>query len=571
MKTITLPWLWLLTLLTLLFGGSHFAVTALAPTDWSDETLVLSSGYPHYASMSDDGQQVVALLPYSGENDNSRHVVLVAKLGGVWQAPVVLANNGRYSDDAMQWLPQRTHPVISGDGQTVVYVGYTGETFAPYMVTRQANGTWSPPTLIPTGLPNVHYWLSLSRDGHTLALSDYDLWDTQHIYVLTRHGQSWSTPVRVTNSEGVISGGGMPSLSADGRRLVYLQNARATFTEQVAGVWQPPIQLTANQWSEYTVEFPQMSRDGRSIFYFLVKKEPTQTGYVVVAQDLYVLRRTAGVWGMPEKVTQTPTVPTLAYDGPAAANEQATRFIYTRPITEPDPFDPEVMTINKTSLEWAEWHETGWQQTVLVEATVYGDMNGWPLLTPKGQTLLLTGGKRQGENQMLYQAALWQKETAILPPVLPLPLRTTAVIPPTGGSLFSEIDQTSYSFGHNTFTQTVTITHDHEPVVPYVPTGWASLSGFRVTAVDTSGEFIQPNRPVSITVSYGELPPGPTIPGTHRLYGFNNAEHSWYPIPTAAVEDDAETRIMSGQLAYFSRFAILGETNQQFLPFISRP
>ena len=69
-------------------------------------------------------------------------------------------------------MPQYTHPIISGDGNTIVYVGYTGTTFAAYIVNRlpAVAGT---PQLLDTGLANTHYWISLSQDGNTLALASY--------------------------------------------------------------------------------------------------------------------------------------------------------------------------------------------------------------------------------------------------------------------------------------------------------------------------------------------------------------------------------------------------------------
>ena len=45
-------------------------------------------------------------------------------------------------------------------------MGYTGETYGAYVVTRQPDGQWSDPALINTGLPNTHYWISLIVTGY---------------------------------------------------------------------------------------------------------------------------------------------------------------------------------------------------------------------------------------------------------------------------------------------------------------------------------------------------------------------------------------------------------------------
>ncbi len=141
------------------------------PPGWSEPAILYPETWPapRYPSFSNDGARLVALIPNSGSDDNSRHIVFSEAKNGVWQTPIVVAQNGAYSEASFQVLPQRTHPVISGDGKRIAYVGFTGTTFGVYVLNRAADGTWSAPALVNTDLPNTHYWISLNRTGSTLA------------------------------------------------------------------------------------------------------------------------------------------------------------------------------------------------------------------------------------------------------------------------------------------------------------------------------------------------------------------------------------------------------------------
>jgi hypothetical protein len=332
-----------------------------APTPISDPTW----DYPRFLSMNDDATCVTALLPYSGSGDNNRHVVVKELVGGVWQPSTVIAENGRFSQDPFQWMPQYTHPVMSGDGSTIAYVGWTGETFGVYIVDRLPGGGWSAPTLLNTGLANVHYWISLSQDGKTLALASYSFFGVDHVYVTTRSVEGWSVLTCVSAESGPLEGGGMPALSGDGQKLVYIQNARVTFVQRVNGQWSQPVQITQNNhWEGDSVDYPQLSRDGRAVFYWLVHLN----GSVMQNQNLHILRWNGSGWSAPQQVNTGPVIPiTDVSRQPAAADRQATRLIFSRPITisEPDMGD----VVIASHLEMAEWRgDDVWQESRLIEA-----------------------------------------------------------------------------------------------------------------------------------------------------------------------------------------------------------
>jgi len=211
--------------------------TPAAPTGWNAPTLVGAAAWPDLCnfSISADGARLVALDSTSGSDDHTRRVVTTEWVNGAWQPLSVIAENGVYATGSMIWLPQYTHPVISGDGSVIVYLGWTGDTNALYVVDRLAGRSWGAPTLVPAGLGNTHYWLSLSHDGKTLALASYGLFGGNHVYVMTSSANSWSALTLVSAASGPLEGGRFPALRADGRKLVYIQTARVTFTEFVGG------------------------------------------------------------------------------------------------------------------------------------------------------------------------------------------------------------------------------------------------------------------------------------------------------------------------------------------------
>lgn len=426
---------------------------------------------------------------------------------------------------------------------------------------RLPGGGWSAPALIDTGLGNTHYWISLSQDGRTLALASYSLFmGVDHVYVVTRAVSGWSALVRVSAESGPLEGGHNPSLSADGRKLVYIQNARATFTELIDGRWTAPVQLTTNNhWEGDQVEYPQMSGDGRAVIYWLTHNE----GETLVSQDLYVLRRTAGAWAAPEKVNTLPNIPITGVSrAPAAANREATRLIYARAISTggaAGPLSPNY--VSSSDLLISEWRDGAWQEAALVTSDGW-TYNQWPRLTPDGMTLAFAGSSNW----------IWQMATDTLPPARPLPTSTTGLITPAGGSLFSEIDQTGYLFAPGTFTETVSFTHTVGSALPPPPAGQIGVPGigglgrgFEVTLLGPGGLPLQPTQPVTITVDYSELGQGAAMRGTLCLWWLD--VNGWVRLPGV---DDAAAGKLTATADHFSRFAIFGETHRVHLPLALR-
>lgn len=543
---------------------------------WSEPGVIYQEAWddPLFSSFNDSNTRLVALIPDSGSDDNSRHIVVSEYNSGAWQTPVVIAQNGSYSYALYQVLPQQTHPVISGDGSTIAYVGYTGTTFGAYIVNRLSGGDWDTPQLLPTGLENTHYWISLSYDGNTLALCDYPFFGIQQVYVLTRTADVWSAPH-------LIGAGGNPSLSRDGKKITFVYNARVAFAEQISGTWTAPVELTDNANDEFSAEFPQMSGDGWAIHYWLVTLVPKDSAYIRTAQDLFIIRREDSGWSAPQKVNPTPIEPVFRTEGPAAADYYATRLIYSRPITTTNPIDDSTV-VEESELEISEWLTDTWQATTLVESTGFNNFNTWPHLSPNGKTLVFDGGVRYNDNVPTYNA-LWKMTTDVAPQFPFWVYSISTVIGPGGGSLFSAFDNITYLFGSGTFTDTVEFTHSYWPDPPPAPsgmTGFCGIGGIGGNVGDTAGPIcgtfsatmfgpgglpMQPTSPVTVTVNYSNTNTGPTIPGTLGLFRWNLDE--WDPL---TFWDDPINKKVTGTMTHFSNFAVFGETYQSYLPIVVR-
>jgi hypothetical protein len=165
---------------------------------------------------------------------------------------------------------------------------------------------------------------------------------------------------------------------------------------------------------------------------------------------------------------------------------------------------------------------------------------------------------------------LWQTRTSGAPPLLPLPTSTGALIPVSGGNLFSEIDQTGYFFAPGTFTETGIFTHTIWSSAPLPPPGVIGLGGlghaFEATALSAAtGLPLQPTQPVTVTVDYGDSAPGPIISGTLCLWWMD--ANNWVRLPS---QDDPIERQVTATVDHFSRFALFGETHSIFLPAVQR-
>lgn len=530
------------------------------PAAWSEPVIIYEDAWPDTMrfDVNDTADRLVALVPSSGSNQYTRQIIATEKVGGTWQEPVVIAQNGLFSTDSFQWLPQVTHPVLSGDGNTIAYVGWTGAsdgstgTNGAFIIDRQPDGTWGAPVLV-NAFPNTHYWISLSQDGNALALSDYPFWEMQKLYVMTRQNGVWGAPV-------LIGEGGDPNISADGSQVVFIYNANLSYSQKVNGAWSAPAPLTSYPNDQFSVEYPQISRDGQSLYYWLVTLVPEDTYLVRTEESLYVMRREGAAWGAPQKVNTVPVIPSGDTDGPAVADAHATRFIYTSPVRIYVP-EGDYYLITSSDLKISEQVDGAWQESTLVAQNAMMNYNQWPKLSPDGKTLTFDAGFNRNTPGGLVYNTLWQVTTSDAPP----PPMISMVIPTTGGTLYSPADGITYTIPAGAFSAEVRITHTFQshPAAPPPPLAGPLGPGFSVTAVYvSSGLPAQPSLPIVVTIPYDPAHSGMATPGTLELWWLDG--NTWANV---GGTDDG-LGLLTAQLTHFSEYAVFGDTRHVFLPAI---
>lgn len=527
-----------------------WSLVAWAVSAWTNPVIIVAQAYLGNISVSDDGARLVAVDIVHGE-DKSRNIVVSEFSNSAWQPVQVIARNGVYDTGSFIWMPQYTHPVISGDGNTIAYVGWTGSTHAVYVVDRLPNGRWGEPVSLNTDLSNIHYWISLSRDGRTLALANYAVFfDTAQVYVTTRTSSGWSPLTRVSVLE---SGGSRPALSADGRRIVFIQNARVMYSERIGQHWSPPIYLTLNNhWEGASVDYPLLSSDGQSVVYWLVLSE----GNTLVSKELYVIRRTSAGWGTPERVNSRLNVPVSKTDSAVALNSQATRLIYPRALVRDN-------TVSASVLEVAEWTNSGWQETTLPVAAAGETFEYGPRLTPDGMALTyLSSG-----------AGIKRTTTNAPPAMISTPATTSRIITTAGGHLCANHEPICYEFAPDTFTTTVQITHTPVTQLPGPAPAITDTNApvqaqylFTISAQPESAgaaatAVIQPQQPVTVFINYRQ----PLIAGTVGLWRWEG--NGWAPV---AGVDDPEARLLTATLDQTGTYAIFSASYPVYLPAIQR-
>jgi hypothetical protein len=151
--------------------------------------------------------------------------------------------------------------------------------------------------------------------------------------------------------------------------------------------------------------------------------------------------------------------------------------------------------------------------------------------------------------------------------VVNLTFPVVGTVTPSGGSLTSPADRTTYTFAAGTFTDTVIITHIPLPFSNVPSAGNLADIGraFDVTAVYSStGQPAQPTQPYTVTVQYTEAEKGLAIEDTLALYSWDSSQ--WVKEPSSEV--DTVNNTVTATPSHFSLWAVLGETRRMCLPII---
>lgn len=375
--------------------------SGLATAAWNGPNTVASDTWYKWPSVSNDGMRVVFLSPYPSQTDYDKQIQLAEFNGTSWGAPILLASNGQDdSNKGFAWLPEFTQPVISGNGKVVAYLGSTatGDQYNPYkseiyIIDKTETG-WGTPYPLPTSHSRHDYRVDLSYDGNTVVYtyaSANIFVDTPLLFVSRRISGTWGAPVQISDGSGGAYG---PSISADGTKLAWMQNNSLVYSEYNGVAWTTPRWLvkwkttsTETETGEEDVQHVKISPDGSTITYLLL----TVKNSIMVAQDVYVVKRTATGWSDPVKISPAPVIPTSTYDSAPAVNFDGTKVVYQFNIRTGEG---ENSVITGSYLLLTEFKDGNW--TVPTPLTnpnkTYPEYDTSPVMTPDGKMVVYNGG-----------------------------------------------------------------------------------------------------------------------------------------------------------------------------------
>ena len=326
--------------------------------------------------------------------DNIRKIKVVEYNNGVWGNEILIGSNGHYvTEGSFEYMPKVTKPVISGNGNTIAYMGYTGNSLHEYSIyysDRSAAGVWSAPVELPEGVMTTHYGeLSLSQDGNTLIQDDHPTswFDDTKTYISTRQAGVWGNPVQVY--DGLYGFAYHVVLSADGNRAAFMATYDLYLLEKTGGVWGTAVKVVDTDPATYLMaEYPVFTADGKSLFYWEVYCPPNQTstGCVLTNQNLKRIQNTGSGWSTPSQVAFSDN-PGWGKDGnaPAAIDAAGTRAIF--PVNGRLAAD----VLYSTNLVYTDLKNGSWTTPTLITSAKDYDYFKQPVLSADGSRLVYTG------------------------------------------------------------------------------------------------------------------------------------------------------------------------------------
>jgi len=145
----------------------------------------------------------------------------------------------------------------------------------------------------------------------------------------------------------------------------------------------------------------------------------------------------------------------------------------------------------------------------------------------------------------------------------------SAAIPTSGGGLDSPDDTTAYVFEAGTFAGEVEVTH--VTLSPADVPDFQPLLGighfFTVSAMDSGGQPVEPQKPYELSIQYTDGELSPAFESTLALYYWDDAQEAWVKEPSWQL--DPATNTLSASPDHFSIWVVLADTRLIYLPVIT--
>jgi OOP family OmpA-OmpF porin len=242
----------------------------------------------------------------------------------------------------------QAYPILTADQNTMIYyVIRTAERNAKgdIMISKKVNGQWGHPVSISENIntPMDEGAPSMSADGRVLVFAACNRPDAVggcDLYISYREGDEWSEPANMGRSINSSSWDSEPSISADGR-TVYFSSDRpggegkmdlwyATLTEN--GAWSKAQNLGAPINTAGDEVAPFIHANGQTL-YFSSNNHPGMGGY-----DIFYTKKKGNTWTAPKNIGYP--INTADHEGTVfitADGKKGYYYVYDKKVTVNPP------------------------------------------------------------------------------------------------------------------------------------------------------------------------------------------------------------------------------------------
>lgn len=211
--------------------------------------------------------------------------------------------------DTVNFLPSQYFPVLTADGETLIFSGLTHERDENiYFTTRQKKG-WDVPEEISKSIntTNNEGTCAISADGRTLvftACNRPDGYGSCDLYITHKQGSDWGTPVNMGEPVNTRDWDSQPSLSADGHTLYFASDRKGGHGKKdiwvssldKKGKWSEPKNLGGTVNTADDENAPFIHANGQTLFY-ASNGLPGMGG-----MDIFISQRIDTVWSEPKNL-----------------------------------------------------------------------------------------------------------------------------------------------------------------------------------------------------------------------------------------------------------------------------
>ena len=212
--------------------------------------------------------------------------------------------------EILQTTPSQYFPVLTADEQTMVFTVLKPEGDEDLYTTSFNGETWQPPVSLSPNIntPDNEGTPSLSADGRTLvftACQGRKGFGSCDLYITRRTGSDWSDPQNLGPIVNTRHYESQPALSADGRRIYFVsdrpggQGKRDLWRTDAdaAGNWQEPVNMRTPINTPMNEASPFIHANGQTLF-FASEGHPGMGGYDLFVSDSTITTNPQR-WSMP--------------------------------------------------------------------------------------------------------------------------------------------------------------------------------------------------------------------------------------------------------------------------------